>query len=240
LERGSESLSLSEPVVTKGVSVYFAPDSERKNEMTYGKFYGVGVGPGDVELMTLKALRIISENKNIALAGRTAETTLAYNIAKKAADFQGKTLIPLSLPMTRETEKLETAHRKAAEKIAAFLQAGESVVYLTLGDPGIYSSYSYLAEKVEEMGFETEMISGVPSFCAAAAELNIPLALSDEKIHILPSPPTEDYEGTLILMKSGENTNCFPDSKKLFIAKNCGLEDRKSDYFTIVIAKEKP
>ena len=210
--------------------------------MRYGKLYGVGVGPGDGELMTLKAVRIIKENKNIALAGKTAESTLAYNIAKKVVSFEGKRLIPLSLPMTRNEEELQTARQRAAEKIAEFLRAGESVVCLTLGDPAIYSSYAYIAEIIKKLGFETEMISGVPSFCAAAAKLDIPLATANEEIHILPSPSEEDYRGTVVLMKSGAAENMICLNKKIYTAKNCGLEaelvKKDSDYFTVLILKD--
>ena len=141
-----------------------------------GIAYGVGVGPGDPELMTFKAARLIRDNEVIAVPGKTAEDSVAYKIAFGAVpEIAEKTLVPVFMPMVRDRAKLTEEHRKGAKLLEKYLEQGKNVVYLTLGDPTIYCTFSYLQHILEEDGFEVRLVSGVTSFCAAAARLNMPL-----------------------------------------------------------------
>ena len=136
-------------------------------------FYGVGVGPGDPELLTLKAVRIIEECDVLAVPGRTKEDSVAYSIALAAVPEIGqKETICIHMPMTTDEKKLKESHEKGAAQIIRLLEQGRSVAFLTLGDPTIYSTYLYLQKLVQEAGFETEIISGIASFLAAGAALN--------------------------------------------------------------------
>ena len=153
-----------------------------------GKIFGVGVGPGDPELMTLKAVRLIREHDVIAVPGREAKASVAYRIAVQAVpELADKELVPVFMPMVREREKLAEEHRKGADLLEQYLEAGRDVVYLTLGDPTIYCTFSYLQHLLEADGYEVELVSGIPSFCAASARLGVPLAEWDEPLHILPA-----------------------------------------------------
>ena len=141
-----------------------------------GILYGVGVGPGDPELMTLKAVRMIRENEVIAVPGAEAKETVAYQIAVQAVpELADKELLSIYMPMTHDAKELEENHRKGAKALEEVLDQGKDIVFLTLGDPTIYSTFSYLQKRVEDDGYETALVSGITSFCAAAARTNQPL-----------------------------------------------------------------
>lgn len=153
-----------------------------------GILYGIGVGPGDPELMTLKAVRIIKETEVIAVPGKCAQETAAYRIAVQAVpELAEKKLIALDFPMTRDRGKLAESHAEAAGQIETILKSGKDAAFLTLGDVTIYSTFSYVQKIVERDGFQTELISGVPSFCAAAARCGIPLVEGKEMLHVIPA-----------------------------------------------------
>ena len=138
-----------------------------------GKLYGVGVGPGDPELLTLKALRIIKEVDVIAVPGTDAKKSVAYQIVEGAfPELSEKMLLAVPMPMIKESDALKKAHDEGAEQIKKELDTGKNVAFLTLGDPTVYSTYLYIHKRVAEMGYETEIVSGIPSFCAVAAKLN--------------------------------------------------------------------
>lgn len=218
-----------------------------------GILYGVGVGPGDPELMTLKACRLIRENEVIAVPGKTKEESLAYRIACRAVpEICAKQIVPLLFPMTKDRDELKKSHRDAARKLEEFLRKGKNAVFLTLGDVSVYSTFFYIQRIVETDGYEARMVSGVPSFCAAAAALGEPLAAGDGSIHIIPSADAGD--DTYVFMKSGRK---MKDIKKFLSEKNmqagmvrdCGMPDEKiyrkcedfpdeAGYFSIVVAKK--
>ena len=153
-----------------------------------GILYGAGVGPGDPELMTLKTVRLIRENEIIALPGAIATETVAYQIAVQAVpELACKTLIPVAMPMTHDREEMERNHDRAADTLEACLKNGQNVVFLTLGDPTIYSTYLYVQKRIAARGYETCLVSGITSFCAAAARTNTPLVEWNEQLHVVPA-----------------------------------------------------
>ena len=138
-----------------------------------GILFGTGIGPGDPELMTLKAVRLIRENDTIAVPGEKPEESIAYQIAVQAVpELAEKELVAIPMPMTKNAKELEENHRRGAEKIEELLDAGKNVVFLTLGDPTVYSTYLYVHRRVLEDGYDARIVSGVTSFCAAAASLS--------------------------------------------------------------------
>lgn len=224
----------------------------------YGIAYGVGVGPGDPEMMTLKACRLIRENDVIALPGKIPQETMAYQIAASAVpELAQKELISVYMPMTHDKEEQERCHREGAAKIEAFLKQGKNVVYLTLGDSSIYCTFSYLQVYLEADGFETALVSGIPSFCAAAARVNQPLSLWNEQIHILPAVHNlvgeMPSEGTCVLMKSGSKMKQVKEQirhsgREAVMVENCGCSNEKvyrsvdeipddAGYYSLIIAK---
>ena len=223
-----------------------------------GVLYGIGVGPGDPELMTLKAVRMIGKMDIIAAPGEDVKQTTAYNIAVQAVpEMAGKELLPIRMPMVTDREIVAEYHRKGAEEIAEKLEEGKNIGFITLGDPSIYSTFSYIEKLVKEMGYRTAYISGVPSFCAAAAAVGIPLAEWEESLHIIPathSPQKRlDDEGNYVLMKSGKRINEVKEmlresGRDAVMVENCGMPDEKryngvdcmpddAGYYTLIIAK---
>jgi precorrin-2/cobalt-factor-2 C20-methyltransferase len=227
--------------------------------MKKGTLYGVGVGPGDWELMTLKAVRIIKECPVIAVPGEKKEDSTAYRIASGALDLSEKECLEIPMPMTKDEEMLEHCHALGSRRLEAVLASGRDAAFLVLGDPAIYSTYSYLQERIQKDGYKTETVSGVPSFCAAAARLNIPLAEKAEELHVIPASYQMDHAlslpGTKVFMKAGRNMAKI--KKKLmdldapaFLVENCGMEKEsvaysadgmKEDagYYSIVLLKER-
>ena len=159
----------------------------QKEKAQSGILYGIGVGPGEPELLTHKAVQVIECCDTIVVPSESIEECNAFQIVEKLVpDIRKHQLVAWNFPMTRDEKKLEEAHDKICENIEAYLAKGEKVAFLTLGDPAIYSTYTYLSQKIEEHGGHTEMVSGVPSFCAVAARLGISLGEKEERIHIIP------------------------------------------------------
>ena len=224
-----------------------------------GILYGVGVGPGDPELMTLKAVRLIRENKVIAVPGADPKETVAYKIAVQAVpELAEKELLPIYMPMTHDPEELERNHEKGAKALEACLDQDQNVVFLTLGDPCVYSTFSYLQKRVERDGYRTALVSGITSFCAAAARLNVPLSEWNEQLHVLPAVHRLDHDlsesGNYILMKSGKKMNQVKEilaksGRDVLMVENCGMENEHiyrgveeipddAGYYSLIIAKE--
>ncbi len=151
-----------------------------------GILYGIGVGPGDPELLTCKAVRILQEVDCVAVpvAERDKESA-AHRIAGKYIR-SGCPVIELEFPMTRDQDLLEEAWRQGCETIKELLDQGRSVAFLTLGDAMLYSTYIYLNQFLGRAGCRVQTIPGITSFSAAAAAGGIPLAFGDEKMAVLP------------------------------------------------------
>lgn len=224
-----------------------------------GIAYGVGVGPGDPELMTLKAVRLIRENDVIAVPGRTAAESVAYQIAAAAVpELKDKELVPLYMPMIRDRAQMDAEHRKGARLLEEYLDRGKNVVFLTLGDPTVYCTFSYLQHILEADGYGVELVSGIPSFCAAAARLGLPLVEWDEPLHIIPAAhKTEDrldQPGTYVLMKSASHMAEIRallrrSGRDVSAVENCTMADEKiyrtleeipddAGYFSLIVARE--
>lgn len=236
----------------------------RENAGVTGKLYGIGVGPGDPELLTLKAVRCIGESDRLILPAASKETCYAYQIAVAALpELAEKECICLEFPMIKEKEQLEKSHDEIYHKIREYLLQGETVGFLTIGDPAVYSTFEYIRKRAAAEKFEAHVINGVPSFCAAAAAAGRSLADSGEQIHILPASYEDGGEalpGTRIYMKSGRKLGALKKQLlheqktggkhyDIWAVSNCGMAnervfhglselDENSGYLTIVIAKE--
>lgn len=158
-----------------------------------GIFYGVGVGPGDPDLMTIKALKVLKGSAVLAVP-RSADSSpeglsQALSIVKKAVDLEGKEILELLFPMTKDRDVLREARKAAALAIAERLKRGQDVCFITLGDPMLYSTFSYLMPFIREAlpGADIKAVPGVTSFSAASSAAVLPLAESDEKVIIIPA-----------------------------------------------------
>lgn len=224
-----------------------------------GKLYGVGIGPGDPELLTLKAMRIIEESPVIAVPGTEAKETVAYQIVEKAFPRLGeKELLAVPMPMTKDPEVLEKAHREGTALVRNVLDGGRNVAFLTLGDPTVYSTYLYVHRQILELGYEAEIISGITSFCAVAARLNMGLVEKAEELHVIPSSYQIEealkLPGTKVLMKAGRKMAAVKETlkntgKTAVMIENCGMENEKifrsvdeipetAGYYSLIIVKD--
>ena len=142
--------------------------------------YGVGVGPGDPELLTLKAARVIREAHYVfAPRPQADETGLAERAA--AAHLTGKQVVFLHLPMGPDNAAL---YRQIAETIVRTIHDGEAGAFLTIGDPSVYSTFTYVMQAVQQFGVKIAIVPGISSFSAAAAVLQVPLVSKQESFYL--------------------------------------------------------
>ncbi len=153
--------------------------------MKHGTFYGVGVGPGDPELMTVKAWRLISTTPVIAYLTANGKDTTARNIASPFIP-DDVTEVAIVMPMRVEREPAQLAYDQGAKEISAHLSAGKDVVFLCEGDPFFYGSFMYLFERLANQ-FETSVVPGVTSMVAASAQIGMPLSRRDDVVKVLPA-----------------------------------------------------
>lgn len=224
-----------------------------------GKLYGIGVGPGDPELLTLKAVRLIRECEVIAVPGQKKEETAAYQIALHALPgLSEKEALEIHMPMTKEAQKLEESHQQAFWQVAKVLEEGKDVAFLTLGDPCIYSTYIYIHQRIQKAGFQTEIVNGIPSFCAAAAKLNQGLVEQAQMLHVIPSSygieEALHLPGTKVLMKAGRKIGkikqrLLEENVEAVMVENCGMAKeqvypstreipKEAGYYSLIIIKE--
>jgi len=164
----------------------------------------------------------------------------------------------LPVPMIKEKDRLKKIHDMDADKVCELLEEGKKLVFLTLGDPSVYSTYMYLHKRILKMGYEAEMVPGIPSFCAAASRINDSLAEKEEQIHIIPASyeigKALELSGTKILMKAGRKLpelkrRLQGQSEKVVMIENCGMENEavyqgaeciseEAGYYTLLIMKE--
>lgn len=222
-----------------------------------GKLWGVGVGPGDPELLTLKAVRVLREADVVMVPDTCTSDKTALTIVKEY--LSGKELLFAKTPMVRDRAVVDAAYTQAAEQICALLDQGKQVAFLTLGDPTVYSTYMNIHEKVLRQGYAVEVVPGVPSFCAAAARLNQSLCQGQEPLLIIPashdSEALLDVPANKVFMKAGRT---ILDLKQTLagrgllegasMVENCGMANERvyphfgdlkepSGYFSLVISK---
>lgn len=226
--------------------------------MNGGKLYGVSVGPGDPELLTLKAVRVIREADVVAVPDTGDNHQVALGIAQE--HLAGKTIVNCPTPMPRDHDVAMAAYRSVADTLCALLAQGKDVAYLTLGDATVYSTYIYIHQMVRDRGFEAEIVPGVTSFCAAAAKLGVSLCEGSEQLLVVPARGAHlddalDYPANKVFMKAGRSLEALRDALEergqladASMVANCGLPgeavfpqfenaDLSSGYFSVVLAK---
>lgn len=227
--------------------------------MNRGKFYGIGVGPGDPELLTMKAVRLMGACDTIAVPQSGGSEQVALKIAQEY--IKDKPILHCELPMTRDKAQRDASHDRAADAICTVLDQGRDVAFLTLGDPTIYATSWYIFKRIVERGYETEIVPGVPSFCAAAAALGRALCQDDEMLHIIPASHGAvdeglDLPGSKVLMKAGKSILKVRDRlaargelAHAALVERCGMEgerlvtdlaalDDSLSYFSMILVRE--
>ena len=155
-----------------------------------GTLYGIGLGPGDPELMTLKAHRLISQARVIAYPTLAGAASFARSIAASIIPNSAQEIV-MDVPMTVERGPAQTAYDTGAAEIAQALEAGEDVVCLCEGDPFFYGSFMYVFARLSDR-FDVHVVPGVTSVTACAAKAGLPLAARNERLTVLPGPLPED------------------------------------------------
>jgi len=169
------------------------------------KIYGIGVGPGDKDLLTLKAVKVLNGADTIFVPiSKEGKASVAYDIIKEIIP-ENKKVVELLFPMSKDVEFLQKHWNEAAKIV---MEEKGTVAVVTIGDATLYSTFSYVWHIFKENNIEVEVINGISSPFAAAASLNIPLVEGDEKLAILPQGKDlerylEEFD-TLIVMKTND------------------------------------
>ena len=226
--------------------------------------YGIGVGPGDPELLTLKAVRLINEADVVFTAASAKRNySLAMEIARPHLS-ESVTLESLSFTMTEDKAATEAAWDANAERIATVMKAGKNAAFLTLGDPMTYSTFGYILKSLNKVmpGAEVVTVPGITSFHAAAARLNRTLVEGEESLLITSGAYGGDQlqrvgreVENIVMMKAykniQKNNQVLAETgllKNSVAVTKCGregeeiihdirtLETRKPDYWTLILA----
>lgn len=175
------------------------------------RFIGVGVGPGDPELITLKAARLIQQADVVAYIANTGGVSQARNIAAGLlADARpGQSELKVLMPMSEQRELANRVYDDAARDIQAALDAGQRVVFLCEGDPLFFGSFTYLLIRLEGSN-ECAVVPGISSMNAASSALCLPLTVLSESFAVISGRHSEDQlinvlntHDSVVIMKAG-------------------------------------
>lgn len=231
------------------------------------KLYGIGIGPGDPKLLTLRAAEVLNQVDTVFTPkGNEDGESFARSIIERVISGQ-KDFVELTFPMTKDKKILNRYWWLAARRIAKEVKKGKQVAFVTIGDPFIYSTYIHLLKRLKQAfpDIDVETIPGISAFNAAASRAGTPLAEGDEKLAIL--PVTSDLCGlkeafkefdTVVLMKVGSKLDKVVHLlkeqkliKKAVLASHAGLKnekiihnlaslkDKKAGYLSIIIVRSK-
>jgi precorrin-2/cobalt-factor-2 C20-methyltransferase len=182
--------------------------------MSYGTLYGVGVGPGAPDLLTLRAVDTL-KNAQVLAMPRSSDfgASMAWKIIKPIiGEIDGQERLFLTFPMNKDPERLQPAWEKAFQAIGSRLEKGLSVAFATEGDPSLFSTFIYLQREAPKRwpGIRVEVVPGVSSITAVPSVTGVPLADGQERIAIIPAnygiddlPEVLAAFDTTILMKIG-------------------------------------
>ena len=208
-----------------------------------GKLFGIGVGPGDTELLTLKAARILKSVPVVFSPKSSKEKeSIALSIVKpvleERKDYKRLMLVEPIFPMIEDKEELEKIWTSASELIAQYLDTGRDVAFITLGDPSIFSTYSYVQKRLIDR-YEIETVPGITSFTACAAARNKALVEQNDILSVIPKIDDRledvlEYSDAIVLMKASRNTSELEAAieeknrpKEIYSVQNCTRENEK-------------
>lgn len=161
-----------------------------------GIFYVIGVGPGDPELMTMKAMRLLNDCQTLVVPkGHEDGNSTALAIVDQVVPLAGKEIIEVYFPMKKihmavaPDPEVEAAWRHAAHQVICRVRAGQQVAFPTLGDPAIYSTGFYTCQTLLELApdIETVIVPGVSAIGACAASVGVPLCQGDDMLAVIPA-----------------------------------------------------
>ncbi|MFC2316561.1 MAG: precorrin-2 C(20)-methyltransferase [Selenomonas massiliensis] len=178
-----------------------------------GTFYGIGVGPGDPELLTVKAIKAI-EAADVLIAPKTEkkEGSVALQIARPYLKKEIEIVYQV-FPMVKDFAEDTGAWERNKEEILALLEAGKNVAFLTLGDPMFYSTYIYVFRLLEHEDVEIVTIPGVPAFAAIGSKIGRPIVEGNDVLAIIPGTADKEHlekvmavAGSAVIMKVYHNS----------------------------------
>ena len=231
----------------------------------YGILYGVGVGPGDPELLTLKAVRVLSEADRVYAARSSKNAHSVSNGIVRPHLREGVEVRTLAFPMTRDEAVLREAWEDNARRVLEDLRAGLSVAFLTLGDPLTYSTFAYLWRTLRELDPDApvEVVPGVTSYCAAAAASGTVLAESEQTLAVVSGAKggenlrrAAEFADTVVVLKAYKRFDDITATldelgmlRSSVLVSNCGHEGERilgevstdepaPQYFSLVLAKK--
>lgn len=163
--------------------------------------YGIGVGPGDKELLTVKAVRIIEScDVIVAPSAEDGGESIALETAREYIK-EGTEVVVKHFPMGKKDRVIKAL--EAYEFIEAKLREGKNVAFLTIGDPYVYSTYTHMLTHMREDGFEVVTVPGITSFCAAASLVDRTLVVGNENLVVMPAAKVKEItdEKFIVVMK---------------------------------------
>ena len=235
--------------------------------MNYGILYGIGTGPGDPELLTLKAARVLGRVHKVYAARSSKNAhSVSHGIVREHLR-EGVEVEALAFPMTRDKELLREAWEANARKVLDELRAGRDVAFLTLGDPLTYSTFGYLWRTLRAMAPEAavEVVPGVTSYNAAAAAAGMILAEAEESFAVVSGAKGGDtlrkaaqVADSVVVLKAYKHfddilaaldetgmrehsvlvSNCGHEGER--ILRDVESEGERPQYFSLVLARKKP
>lgn len=227
-----------------------------------GKLYGVGVGPGDAGMLTRRAVEVLKAADVIcAPISKSGRESSALKVVEEVVE--GKEIMRLVFPMTKDEEVLTGYWRRAGRKITSQLEKNKNVAFVTLGDPTFYSTYVYVLEELRGKGFEIETVPGVTSLSACLAAGNTFLAKGEDKIAVLPASKAKGKLRSLLnefnavvlvkakdLRRVAEELKTLGMEEQALVFTKCSskgfaslplsaLKEKKMDYFSMVLVRKK-
>lgn len=175
--------------------------------METGKLYGIGLGPGDPELITVKARRILEDTLNIFYPKRSkGDKGISLSILSGIIGLEGKKIASLTFPMVSDANTLESAWNDAAEAICDVLKTGSDAVFITEGDPLFYSTFCYILNLFETKypDMPVEVVPGITAFAASSARGKLPVGLGMNPVMVIPATENVELITRMIEERSGE------------------------------------
>jgi len=231
-----------------------------------GKLFCIGLGPGDPELITLKAVRLMKECPVWVVPQGHSDKLTAQGILQTALDRfvdverESKEILTAYVPMTRDETVLAGAHEENRKAVEKHLAEGRNVAFFVLGCPTVYASSAYVQKRIAADGYETETVPGITSFSATAAALKTDLCEKEEPLFIIPAKRDDfealiDVPGNKVIMKPADR---LPEIKAVLrekglidgasMVERCGLPEEKvypklaaaadNSYFSVILVKK--
>lgn len=191
-----------------------------------GVLYGIGVGPGDPELLTLKAVRLVQAADVVAFPAAEDRRSIARGIVA-AYLHEGQVEVPLRFPLAESATPAQRFYDAAAEELAVHLQAGRNVAVLCEGDPLLYGTFMYFYTRLAPR-FRCEIVPGISSITAGAAALGVPISYRNDVFAVIPATmPIEALRTRLrdadaaVILKVGRRFGAIRD-----VLRELGLVER--------------